>query len=178
MVGSLAKRGRGSQCLRSFITALLFIIISIRGRRCVSLSPSILSFLCWFLFLWVCVAGLWPPRSVLPPKGFTIASMIAPSTTSWYFYNSVPKMQFKSVGAENHRRLHCTTHGRSILKSSAMLKTSSSCWKIVLDVSHSCLTKAPAQTQYVQIIMDFIRSLRDSSCTRSSIWPPVKASFV
>ena len=31
-------------------------------------------------------------------------------------------MQFKSVGAENHRRLHCTTHGTSILKSSTMLK--------------------------------------------------------
>ena len=61
--------------------------------------------------LYVCVVGPWPPRltcttsvSVSLQNGFTTASMLAPLTTSWYFsfFNSVPKMRFKSVGAENH----------------------------------------------------------------------------
>ena len=54
-----------------------------------------------------------------PPIGRTIASRIAQLTTSWYFliFNSCPKIRFKSVGAENHNRLHCTTLGTSILKS-------------------------------------------------------------
>ena len=74
-----------------------------------------------------------------PPSGFTIASMIAPLTTSWYFFyfKSLPKIRFKSVGAENHSRLPCTTHRTSILKSSAMLKILPPAWKIVLDDTHS-----------------------------------------
>ena len=63
-------------------------------------------------------------------------------------------MRFKSVGAENHNKHHCTTHGTSNLKSSAMLIISSSCWINVLDVTHSCSTNAPAQTHFAQSIMD------------------------
>ena len=58
-----------------------------RMKVCVSLSPAILSFLHYY----VRVAGPGPPRLTydfgvcFPPNGFTIASMIAPFTTSWYF---------------------------------------------------------------------------------------------
>ena len=145
MHGCWVKRGRGFRCLGSFITALFLIIISIRrGRGCIFLShPPSFHFISLLtpLFLCVCCSTLAIEVNMhdfgvrFQQNGFTVASMIAPWTTSWYslISNSLPNMRFKSVGAENHSRLHCTTHGTSILKSSTMLKISSSCWTIVLD---------------------------------------------
>ena len=61
----LGQEGRGFRCLRSFMTALFFIIISIKsGRGCIFLShpPS------FHLFnnssLCVCGVGFWPPKSI------------------------------------------------------------------------------------------------------------------
>ena len=128
--------------MSQIITALFFIIIIIRRRRCIFLSHP--PFFHFFVNSSLSVCVLWDSdhRSQharlgvrYQQNGFTITSMTALLTTSWYFliFNSLPKMRFKFVGAENHSRLHCTTHGTSILKSSAMLRMSSSCWKIVLD---------------------------------------------
>ena len=124
-------------------TALFFK----RGTKCVFLfHPPSFHVLTKCSLCVVCVVGLWPPSltyttsvCVFLLSGFITASMMAPLTTSLYFliFNSAPKMRFQSVGAENHNRLHCTTRGTSILKSITMLKISSSCWIVVLDVTHS-----------------------------------------
>ena len=169
--GSWVKRGHGCRCLRSFTTALFFIII----RRCTCLShpPSFHLFINSFFVCVLCrtlatEVNMYDFGRRFPLNGFTIASMIALWTTWWYFliFNPLPKMRCKSVGAENHSRLQCTTHGTSILKSSTMLKISFSCWKIVLDDTHSWSTKAPAQTQFVQTWS----SRRRSSRTRIMSW--------
>ena len=144
------------RCPRSFITALLLIIVSIRRRRrCKVLAhpPSFHLLINYSLFVWALSA----PKSTCTISECVSLQMVSQQRTSWYFfksYNSVPWMRFKSVGAENHNKHHCTTHGTSNLKSSAMLIISSSCWINVLDVTHSCSTNAPAQTHFVQSIMD------------------------
>ena len=77
-----SKRDRGFRCYRSFITAFVFIIISIRGRGCDILSylhpsntlftPHLLCVLCRTLATDVNMHDL-------------IASMIALLISSWYF---------------------------------------------------------------------------------------------
>ena len=110
------------------------------------LAPSILSSPCYLShFLSVRFSTLATEVSIhdigvrSPLNGRTMASLVALLTTSWYFliFKSRPIIRFKFVGAENYNRLHCTTHGTSILKSSTMLQMSSSCWIIVLDDTHS-----------------------------------------
>ena len=126
--GAAASKGN-----RSFVTALFFIIISIirRGRGCILLShpPSFHLFIHSSLF----VCALWDSghRSQHARLRFALSTewshnSVHDSTIDDFvillIFKSLPKIRFKFVGAENHQRLHCTTHGTSILKSNATLK--------------------------------------------------------
>ena len=100
-----------------------------------SLSPFIVSSLVNSLLLCVRCRTLTTEVNIndfgvrSPLNGLTIVIL--------FDFKSLPKIRFKFVGAENHNRLHCTTHGTSILERSAMLKISFSCWKMVVDDTHS-----------------------------------------
>ena len=132
MYCSSVEKGRGFRSCKSIISVFVFIIISVKRRGCEILLPSTLPFAGQLPTPCGRGAGPLPSKSTYstsvcaPTNSRAAPSMTALLTISLFFliFNSRLKLRFKFAGAENHKRLHCTTHGTSILKSSATLEIS------------------------------------------------------